>query len=125
MGKPVIIEAVRTPIGRRNGWLSGLHATELLAASQVEVVKRAGIDGSLVEQVIVEMREIAIVQLNKIAFDQLLDGVPRRPALAGDALGCNLALIQGVRAAGRFHLLSTTIRQVLNFFLGLSRLFWR
>lgn len=52
MGNPVIIEAVRTPIGRRNGWLSGLHATELLAAAQVEVVKRSGIDASLVEQVI-------------------------------------------------------------------------
>src|SRR5438309_11802967 len=52
MSKPVIVEAVRTPIGRRNGWLSGLHATELLAAVQVEVVKRAGVDPSLVEQIV-------------------------------------------------------------------------
>ena len=39
MAMPVIVEAVRTPIGKRNGWLSGLHAAELLAAAQVELVK--------------------------------------------------------------------------------------
>jgi acetyl-CoA C-acetyltransferase len=52
MSNPVIIEAVRTPIGKRNGWLSGLSAPELLGAAQVEVIKRAGIDPSLVEQVV-------------------------------------------------------------------------
>ena len=52
MGQPVIVEAVRTPIGKRNGWLSGLHAAELLAAAQVEVVKRAGIEPGVVEQVV-------------------------------------------------------------------------
>ena len=34
MGNPVIVEATRSPIGKRNGWLSGLHATELLGAVQ-------------------------------------------------------------------------------------------
>jgi acetyl-CoA C-acetyltransferase len=48
----VIIEAVRTPIGKRNGWLSGFHASHLLGAAQVEVVKRAGIEPSEVEQVV-------------------------------------------------------------------------
>ncbi|AVL99557.1 steroid 3-ketoacyl-CoA thiolase [Gordonia iterans] len=52
MGDPVIVEAVRTPIGRRNGWLSGLHAAEILGAAQSGVVERAGIDAQLVEQVI-------------------------------------------------------------------------
>lgn len=52
MGKPVIIEATRTPIGKRNGQLSGLHAAELLSTAQVEVVKRAGIEASDVEQVV-------------------------------------------------------------------------
>ena len=52
MGNPVIVEAVRTPIGKRNGWLSSLHAAEILGAAQQEVVKRAGIDPILVEQVI-------------------------------------------------------------------------
>src|SRR5215216_1647679 len=52
MAAPVIVEAVRTPIGKRNGWLSGLHAAELLGAAQVELVKRAGIEPSEVEQVV-------------------------------------------------------------------------
>jgi len=52
MGNPVIVEATRSPIGKRNGWLSGLHATELLGAVQKAVVDRAGIDPGQVEQVI-------------------------------------------------------------------------
>ena len=52
MANPVIVEAVRTPIGRRNGWLSGLHAADLLGAAQAGLVERAGIDPSLVEQVV-------------------------------------------------------------------------
>ncbi len=52
MSQPVIVEAVRTPIGKRNGLLSGLHAAELLGSIQVEVVKRAGIDPAEVDQVV-------------------------------------------------------------------------
>jgi acetyl-CoA C-acetyltransferase len=52
MGQPVIVEAVRTPIGKRNGWLSGFHAAQLLGAAQVELVKRAGVEPSEVEQVV-------------------------------------------------------------------------
>ena len=52
MGNPVIVEATRSPIGKRGGWLSGLHATELLGAVQKAVVDRAGIDAAEVEQAI-------------------------------------------------------------------------
>src|SRR5438445_66723 len=52
MPEAVIVEAARTPIGKRNGWLSGLHPTEILAAAQIEVVKRSGIEASDVEQVV-------------------------------------------------------------------------
>ncbi len=52
MHKPVIVEAVRTPIGKRNGWMSGFHATELLALSQKGVIERAGIDPKEVEQIV-------------------------------------------------------------------------
>ncbi|HXW33091.1 MAG TPA: steroid 3-ketoacyl-CoA thiolase [Acidimicrobiales bacterium] len=52
MAQPVIVEAVRTPIGKRNGWLSGFHAAELLGITQVELVKRAGIEPSEVEQIV-------------------------------------------------------------------------
>jgi acetyl-CoA C-acetyltransferase len=52
MGNPVIVEATRSPIGKRGGWLSGLHATELLGAVQKALVQKAGIDAGAVEQVI-------------------------------------------------------------------------
>jgi acetyl-CoA C-acetyltransferase len=51
MGTAVIVEAVRTPIGKRGGALSGLHATEILGAAQVALVSRAGIDPAAVEQI--------------------------------------------------------------------------
>jgi acetyl-CoA C-acetyltransferase len=52
MREPVIVEAVRTPIGKRNGQLSALHAADLLGAALVEVVKRAGIEAADVGQVV-------------------------------------------------------------------------
>src|SRR5580658_10847595 len=51
MGTAVIVEAVRTPIGKRNGSLSCLHAAELLGAAQLGLLERAGIDPGLVEQI--------------------------------------------------------------------------
>lgn len=52
MGNPVIVDAVRTPIGKRGGWLSGLHAAEILGTAQAGLLERSGIDPMLVEQVI-------------------------------------------------------------------------
>ena len=52
MPRAVIVEAVRSPIGKRNGALAGLHPAELLAAVQIAVVKGAGINPGEVEQII-------------------------------------------------------------------------
>ncbi len=51
MGTPVIVEAARTPVGKRGGALSGLHAAELLGGIQVALLDRAGIAPTAVEQV--------------------------------------------------------------------------
>ncbi len=51
MGTAVIVEAVRTPIGKRGGALAGLHAAEILGAAQRAVLDRAGIEPGVVEQV--------------------------------------------------------------------------
>jgi acetyl-CoA C-acetyltransferase len=48
----VIVEAVRSPIGRRNGGLSTMHAVDLLATVQEELVRRSGIDPNEIGQVI-------------------------------------------------------------------------
>jgi acetyl-CoA C-acetyltransferase len=48
----VVVEAVRSPVGRRNGGLSGMHSADLLAAVQRELIDRSGIDPSEVGQVV-------------------------------------------------------------------------
>ncbi len=52
MGNPVIVEAVRSPQGKRRGWLAGLHAAVLLGKAQAAVIERSGIDPELIDQVI-------------------------------------------------------------------------
>jgi acetyl-CoA C-acetyltransferase len=52
MADVVIVEAVRTPIGRRNGGLSTVHPADLLGGALSEVVGRSGIDPAEVEQVV-------------------------------------------------------------------------
>src|SRR5438067_6542452 len=51
MGTAVIVEAVRTPIGKRGGVLSGVHAAELLGGAQTALIDRAGVAAAEVEQV--------------------------------------------------------------------------
>jgi acetyl-CoA C-acetyltransferase len=52
MSEVVIVEAVRSPIGRRNGGLSTLHPAELLSRVQAELIRRSGIDPAEVGQVV-------------------------------------------------------------------------
>ena len=52
MAEAVIVEAVRTPIGKRNGWLAGVHPAIALGHAQREVIARTGIDPKEVEQVV-------------------------------------------------------------------------
>jgi acetyl-CoA acyltransferase len=53
MTDAVIVEAVRTPIGRRNGKLSPVRPDDLLALTLTEVVKRSGVDPAQLDDVIV------------------------------------------------------------------------
>ncbi len=52
MPNAVIVDAVRTPVGRRNGKLSGWHAVDLAAAPLKALVQRNDLDPSLVEDVV-------------------------------------------------------------------------
>ena len=51
MGTAVIVEAVRTPIGKRGGALAGLHPAELLGSAQTALLERAGVEPGRVDQV--------------------------------------------------------------------------
>ncbi|HEX2851477.1 MAG TPA: steroid 3-ketoacyl-CoA thiolase [Acidimicrobiales bacterium] len=52
MSDVVIVEAVRSPIGRRGGGLSTLHPADLLGQVQKALLERAGIDPASVDQVV-------------------------------------------------------------------------
>jgi acetyl-CoA C-acetyltransferase len=51
VGSAVIVEAVRTPIGKRRGAFAGLHAAEILGDAQRALLERAGVEAGEVEQV--------------------------------------------------------------------------
>jgi acetyl-CoA acyltransferase len=52
MRDAVIVEAVRTPIGKRGGGLSAVHPVDLSATVLAALIDRTGIDPALVEDVI-------------------------------------------------------------------------
>ena len=51
MGTAVIAGAARTPIGKRGGVLSGLHAADILGCAQTALLDRSGLEPGMVEQV--------------------------------------------------------------------------
>jgi len=52
MPNAVIVDAIRTPLGRRNGKLKDIHPVDLVADVLREIVSRNGVDPALVEDVI-------------------------------------------------------------------------
>lgn len=52
MPEAVIVDAVRTPVGKRYGALSGLHPAQLLGAVQRGLLERAGVEAATVGQVV-------------------------------------------------------------------------
>src|ERR1700742_4336157 len=52
MRETVIVEAVRTPVGKRNGGLSSMHAADLSAIVLTELVQRTGIHPDIIDDVV-------------------------------------------------------------------------
>jgi acetyl-CoA C-acetyltransferase len=52
MEQVLVVDAVRTPLGRRNGALAAIHPARLLGGVLTELLKRAGVEGGQVQQVI-------------------------------------------------------------------------
>ncbi|WP_421120517.1 steroid 3-ketoacyl-CoA thiolase [Aquihabitans daechungensis] len=65
MPEVVIVEAVRTPVGKRKGGLSTLHPADSLAAVQRAAIERSGIDPTVIEQVVAG----CVSQVGEQAFD--------------------------------------------------------
>jgi len=49
---PVILSAVRTPVGKFQGGLAGFSATELGAKAVAEAIRRAGVDAKEIDEAI-------------------------------------------------------------------------
>jgi acetyl-CoA C-acetyltransferase len=52
MAEVVILEAVRTAVGRRNGSLAGVHANDLLGTAQRAVLGRSGVEPGAIGQIV-------------------------------------------------------------------------
>ena len=106
MPEAVIVEAVRTPIGKRNGWLSGLHPTKVLGPTLREVINRAGLQPDDVEQVVGGCVTQAGEQgANITRYSWLAEGLPHAVACTTVDCQCGSAqqanhFIAGLIAAG-------------------------
>lgn len=52
MPEVVVVDAVRTPFGKRDGGLAGMHSVELLGLVQRTLLERVGIDPAQIDQVV-------------------------------------------------------------------------
>jgi acetyl-CoA acyltransferase len=72
MRDAVIVDAVRTPVGRRNGALSGVHPVDLSATVLTALASRTGLDPALVDDVIWGCVQQVGDQANNIARNAVL-----------------------------------------------------
>jgi acetyl-CoA C-acetyltransferase len=106
MPEPVIVEAVRTPIGRRGGWLADVHPTKLLGAVLGGVTECAGVDPREVEQVVGGCVTQAGEQAANVTRNAwLVSGLPYTTAATTIDTQCGSAqqanhLVAGLIAAG-------------------------
>jgi acetyl-CoA C-acetyltransferase len=81
MTEVLIVEAVRSPIGRRNGGLAGLHPADLLGRLQRACVERARVDPAAIGQVIGGcVSQVAEQSFNLARTAWLAQGLPMEVA---------------------------------------------
>ena len=87
MRETVIVEAVRTPVGKRNGGLSDMHAADLSAIVLNALVERAGIDPEIVDDVVWGCVSQVGDQSSNIGRYSVLAPAGPRPSLAPPSTG--------------------------------------
>jgi acetyl-CoA C-acetyltransferase len=81
MEEVLIVEAVRSPIGRRKGGLSGLHPAELLGVVQKAVVERSGVDPAAIGQIVAGcVSQVGEQSFNIARTAWLAQGLPQEVA---------------------------------------------
>ncbi|QFG24483.1 steroid 3-ketoacyl-CoA thiolase [Actinomadura sp. WMMB 499] len=109
MPEAVIVDAARTPVGKRHGALSGLHPAQLLGATQKGLLARLGVDPSTVGQVVGGCVTQAGEQANNVTRNAwLYAGLPYTTACTSIDCACGSSqqavhLVAGLIAAGTIH----------------------
>ncbi|MCY4036123.1 MAG: steroid 3-ketoacyl-CoA thiolase [bacterium] len=81
MTEVVIVEAVRSPVGKRNGGLSSVHPTSLLSQVQLAAIERSGIDPAVIGQVVGGcVGQIGAQAMNVARTAWLTAGLPQETA---------------------------------------------
>ena len=103
MPNAVIVDAVRTPLGRRNGKLKDVHPVDLAAHVLRALVERNGIDPALVEDVIMGcVMQVGEQGINVGRNAALAAGLPRDDRRHHDRPPVRLvAAGRALRRAGR------------------------
>src|SRR5258707_3642349 len=77
MREVVVVDAVRTPTGRRHGGLSSVHSADLLATALSEVFRRNALDPADVGQVVGGcVGQIGMQSMNVTRTSWLVAGLP-------------------------------------------------
>ena len=81
MEEVLIVEAVRSPIGRRKGGLSGLHPAELLGIVQKAAVERSRVDPAAIGQIVAGcVSQVGEQSFNIARTAWLAQGLPQEVA---------------------------------------------
>ena len=96
MAQAVIVSAVRTPVGKFGGSLTGIHATDLCALVISEALKRAGIKGELVDEVLMGNVLMAGLGQNPARQASVKAGIPHEVP----AMTINKVCASGLRTIG-------------------------
>jgi acetyl-CoA C-acetyltransferase len=102
----VIVEAVRTPVGRRRGGLASVHSADLLATALASLIERTGIEPVLVDQVIGGcVSQIGMQSFNVTRTAWLTAGLPASTAASTVDAQCGSSqqatnLVYGLLKAG-------------------------
>jgi acetyl-CoA acetyltransferase family protein len=102
---PLVLSAVRTPVGRHGGALSGTRPDDLCAHVLRETVERAGVDGGSIDEVSVGIVNASGEAMGNVArYASLLAGLPPSTAgmsmnrFCGSGLAALNALAHGIAA---------------------------
>lgn len=102
MGEAVIVDALRTPIGKRNGALKDIHPNDLAALVLKALVMRNGVDPALVDDVVMgcvtqideQGQNIARVAVLAAGFPETVPGTSVNRMCASGLQACNFAAME-------------------------------